>query len=233
MASIVLLTMLIVALGLGVAYWNARIAGKIWLESMAVGGWIRVVAWCGAIQSAMGFALIYTLVVGIPLALYLKVKVEFFEYWMSWLAVLAVPALIGSSLIIAIESWRRWGRARSLKNLGFAGWNTVSSVSSLDKDLTGIGEAVGKLFSVFSSSKSKPESDATSAAESAASDGDSGGDGESKSEDSDKGSAKGTALLALLLTVVSIIAGGWTTYKIMQKYIGSDPLPFDEARFLG
>ena len=233
MAVMILLTLLIVAIGLGVAYWNARIAGKIWLESKAVGGWIRVVAWCGAIQSAMGFALIYTLVVGIPLALYLKVEVEFFEYWMSWVAVLALPALIGSSLIIAIESWRRWGRERSLKNLGFAGWNTFSSTASLDKDLSAIGEAIGKLFSVFSSSKSKTESNAASTSESADSGSDSGGEGSSKSEDSDKGSGKGTALLALLLTIASIIAGGWTTYKIMQKYIGSDPLPFDEARFLG
>ena len=45
MAVMILLTLLIVAIGLGVAYWNARIAGKIWLESKAVGGWIRVVAW--------------------------------------------------------------------------------------------------------------------------------------------------------------------------------------------
>lgn len=227
MAVMILLTLLIVAVGLGVAYWNARIAGKIWLESKAVGGWVRVVAWCGAVQSAMGFALIYSLVVGIPLALYMKVKVEFFEYWMSWVTVLALPALIGSSLIIAIESWRRWGRERSLKNLGFAGWNTISSTASLEKDLRTIGEAIGKLFSVFSGSKSKTESSESASADSG---GDSGGD--SNNSDSGKSSGKGTALLALLLTIASIIAGCWTTYKIMQKYIGSDPLPFDEARFL-
>lgn len=231
MPGVILFMALIVGIGLGVAYWNARIAGKIWLESKAVGGWIRVVAWCGAIQSAVAFALVYTVVVGIPLALYLKVKVEFFEYWMDWLAVFAVPALIGSSLIIAIESWRRWGRNRSLLNLGFAGWNTVSSVSSLDKDLSAIGEAVGRLFHVFSSSKPVSEANAVSTTENSSS----GSDDAGKNDDSEseKSSGKGAALLALFLTIASIIAGGWTTYKIMQKYIGSDPLPFDEARFLG
>ncbi len=49
----------ILALNFGISWWNARSCGRAWVESKAVGGSIRVLVWCGAIQSAIGFSSVF------------------------------------------------------------------------------------------------------------------------------------------------------------------------------
>ncbi len=57
--------MLILVLGLNlvISFLNARNVGRVWAETKAIGGWIRVVAWAGAIQSAIGFTYVYAFIV--------------------------------------------------------------------------------------------------------------------------------------------------------------------------
>lgn len=54
-----LLLMLVLGVNLVISFLNARNVGRVWAETKAVGGWIRVLAWCGAIQSAIGFTYVY------------------------------------------------------------------------------------------------------------------------------------------------------------------------------
>ena len=53
----------VMILNLVISFLNARNVGRIWAETKAVGGWIRLLAWCGAIQSAVGFTFVYAIVV--------------------------------------------------------------------------------------------------------------------------------------------------------------------------
>ena len=59
-----LMLFLVLGLNLVISFLNARNVGRIWAESKAVGGWGRLLAWCGAIQSAAGFTFVYAVVVG-------------------------------------------------------------------------------------------------------------------------------------------------------------------------
>ena len=59
-----LMLVLVLGLNLVISFLNARNVGHVWAESKAVGGWIRLLAWCGAIQSAAGFTFVYAVVVG-------------------------------------------------------------------------------------------------------------------------------------------------------------------------
>ena len=59
-----LMLFLVLGLNLVISFLNARNVGRIWAESKAVGGWVRLLAWCGAIQSAAGFTFVYAVVVG-------------------------------------------------------------------------------------------------------------------------------------------------------------------------
>ena len=45
-----LMLFLVLGLNLVISFLNARNVGRIWAESKAVGGWVRLLAWCGAIQ---------------------------------------------------------------------------------------------------------------------------------------------------------------------------------------
>ena len=222
--------------GLFVAYWNARVAGKIWVEAKAVGGWIRLVAWCGAAESAIGFSGIYAIVIGFPLALYFKVDPMSIFYTSFWLAVFLVPVAIGSMLVITIESWRRWYREKSLANLGVAGWNTLSSGFSMDHtfrnmySLKNAASSVGSSIDSSGSSDSSSSNDSGGGSDSSSSNDSSGGSSDSSSSSSSDNKWK--LFLALIVALIVIAAGCWTTYTIMKKYIGTDPLPTDKARFI-
>jgi hypothetical protein len=44
---------IILGLNFGISWWNAKTCGRAWEESKAIGGSVRVFAWCGAVQSAI------------------------------------------------------------------------------------------------------------------------------------------------------------------------------------
>jgi hypothetical protein len=47
---------LILVLNVGISWMNAGVSGRSWEESKALGGIVRLVVWCTAIQSAIGFS---------------------------------------------------------------------------------------------------------------------------------------------------------------------------------
>lgn len=54
-----MLIFLVLLINCVISFWNAKVSGKIWAESKGIGGWIRILAWCAAIQSAVGFSYVY------------------------------------------------------------------------------------------------------------------------------------------------------------------------------
>lgn len=107
------------------SYWNARYVGEIWHETKAVGGWTHVVTWSAGIQSALGFTMIYAVIVAFVGGItgYLPASLLALMANLLWLAIV-IPA-IGSGLAIVIECWIRYKREKSLLNLGVASLNTV------------------------------------------------------------------------------------------------------------
>ncbi|MGD0641392.1 MAG: hypothetical protein ABSC22_11650, partial [Roseiarcus sp.] len=125
-ATVPIWLFLILALNFGISWWNARTCGRAWVESKAIGGAIRVLVWCGAIQSAIGFSSVFLF----PL-LFLA-NAAFPDYFTAdqlngavslWYLTIIFPAL-GTGLIITIESWIAAYREHSLMNIGVAAYNT-------------------------------------------------------------------------------------------------------------
>src|SRR3546814_11235201 len=89
-----------------ISWWNAYACGRNWIEARMLGGWPWVMVCCGAIQSAIGFSMVYgTVELG---ALYLvgylppetvKLAMDF------WYVMIVIPAL-GSGLLLPITSWK-------------------------------------------------------------------------------------------------------------------------------
>ena len=184
----------VMILNLVISFLNARNVGRIWAESKAVGGWIRLLAWCGAIQSAVGFTFVYAIVVS-----YIAVSTGYLPASMLGLLssliylMIIVPA-IGSGIIITIQSWINFAREKSLMNLGVAGWNTFAqayntynAIQSFGPALDTVQEGLGGLFD---------------------------GDGDSDN----------STIRVLLLAAIILLAGVMTTTVIIRRYEASLPV---------
>lgn len=139
----------LILLNLGISWWNARVCGQVWDEARALGGWLRLVVWSGAVQSAVGFSSVVLLVVGGGAYATGYLPKEAVKPMTDlWYVLVIVPALM-SGWIITIHSWIELWRERSLTGLAATSWNTYASISNTYNAVTGMGDAfgsVGKLF---------------------------------------------------------------------------------------
>ncbi|MGO4870934.1 MAG: hypothetical protein ACLPGW_10035 [Roseiarcus sp.] len=193
---------LILALNFGISWWNARTCGRAWVESKAVGGSIRVLVWCGAIQSAVGFSSVFLF------PLLFVANAAFPEYFTAdqlngalslWYVTIIFPAL-GTGFIITIESWIAAYREHSLMNIGVAAYNTFAEVHNTMSAINGLGPAfqsVGKMFASVASGR---------------------GDAKGKA-------AMLGAMIAIAVVVFALSAGVILTAVLIHRYAGTVPLP--------
>lgn len=122
--------MLLLVVNLAISVFNAYQVGRVWIISKVAGGWISLLAWCGAIQSAVGFTVVYAYVIA-----NIAITIGFMDQIAAQLmlaltyVVIIVPAL-GTGLIIVIQSWITLCRERTLVNFGVTAWNTVATISN-------------------------------------------------------------------------------------------------------
>lgn len=140
---------LMLALNFGISWVNCWSVGRVWQESKALGGWIRALTWCGAIQAAIGFSSVIGFLFGAVLhtAGYLPDRVAHGAVSL-WYLLIIIPAL-STGLMITIASWIAAYRDRSWANMGTAAYNTFAMAHNTYGAIDGISQAwagVGKLF---------------------------------------------------------------------------------------
>lgn len=187
---------LILLVNLVISFLNARSCGRMWAESKAIGGWIHVLTWCGAIQSAIGFTTVWSFFIGTVAYLVGYLNSSMISFYSSFLYVLIILPAIGTGILITIESWIQFFREKSLLNLGTAGWNSFAEIYNIYHAVNSFGDA----FSIVK-------------------------DGFSELFDSDSDNDASPILLVILLAVFSLFAGIMTTYWIVQRYAASLPMP--------
>lgn len=139
----------IVVINLLISWFNAKSTGKIWLESKAVGGWVRLMAWCGAIISAVGFTYCYSIIITMGLLMTNTISEQIAQYVFNLTYLLVVVPIIGAGLIVTINSWIMFARERSLKNLGVASWNTFAQAFNMYNALDGVPSAFSSISDLF------------------------------------------------------------------------------------
>ena len=132
---------LMILVNIGISFWNAKEAGKIWAESKGVGGWVRVLTWCAVIQSAIGFTYAYAIIIGALAYNFGYISPYTFRLLMDLTYVLIIIPALGSGLAITIHSWIAFAREKSLMNLGTAGWNTFAQAYNMYNAYQSFGEA--------------------------------------------------------------------------------------------
>jgi hypothetical protein len=196
----------ILALNFGISWWNARTCGRAWEESKAVGGTIRVLVWCDAIQSAIGFSSVFLF------PMIFLAHAFFPDYFTDdylngalslWYITIIFPAL-GSGLIITIESWIAAYRNHSLANLGGAAYNTFAQGYNTMNAIRSLGPAFQSVAKMFASVAKG------------------------------RGDAKGKAailgvMIAVLVVALALSAGAILTAVLIHRYAGTVPLPADPS----
>lgn len=152
-----------------ISIFNAWGCGKSWTETKAVGKFPHLLNWCGAIMSAIGFTWCYMLIVGwvgytIPFdhkvhgdtvnSPYLDEKDLSFLFDMGY-AILVVP-LIGSGMVITVNSWCVAWRNRTFGNSAIAVYNTFAMYENIYSAVTESAGVFGRIdsYSKFSSGDS-------------------------------------------------------------------------------
>ncbi len=190
----------VMILNLVISFMNARNVGRVWAESKAVGGWVRVLTWCGAIQSAVGFTFVYAIVIAYIAVSTGYLPPQMLNVLMSLVYLLIIIPAIGSGILITIQSWINFARDKSLMNLGMAGWNTFAqayntynAIQSFGPALDTVQEGLGGLFD---------------------------GDGDSDN----------SSLRVILLAAIVLLAGVMTTTVIIRRYEASLPVSEEVRR---
>ncbi len=192
---------IILALNFAISWLNARTCGRAWVESKALGGFIRVLVWCGAVQSAIGFSSVFLFpLIFVANGLFPDYFTE--EYVNAavslWYVTIIFPAL-GSGLIITIESWITAYRDRSLLNLGRAAYNTLAQVHNTMSAIDSLGPALKSVGEMFTSALS--------------------GRGSGK----DKAALLGL-MIAAVVVAAALAAGTILTIVLIHRYAGTVPL---------
>lgn len=190
-----IILILLLALNFGISWWNCYAVGKVWEETKAVGGFPRVLAWCGAIQSAIGFSSVAGALLGYVAFQLGYMPPTILKGAVSLWYVLVIIPCVTTGLIITIESWNQWWRDKSLMNLGFASYNTFAQIHNTVGMIQNMGPAfkdVGELFSALTSS------------------------------DDAKGKLAG---LAIFIVIAALASGIILTAVLIKKYSGTVALP--------
>jgi hypothetical protein len=191
----------LILLTIGISYWNARVCGKVWDEVKALGGWMRLVVWSGAVQSAVGFSAVLMLMLsGIAIAAGCLPKEYAKQMSGLWYVLVIIPALM-SGWVIMIHSWIELWRERSLTNLAITSWNTFANLKNTYDAFQNMGGALDGAGSLF------------------------------KDLDLDIDDPKAAlALLAIGLVLASVLGGVLLTYWIIKRNRGALALPSLQRR---
>lgn len=141
---------LMLLLNLGISWLNCWAVGGMWAETKATGGFPRLLAWCGAVQAAVGFSSVLLYGLGYVLHATGYMPDSAFKAAMQlWYVLVVVPA-IGTGLFILIESWIIAFRTRSILDMASAAYNTFAMAHNIYGATKNMGSALSGVGDFFS-----------------------------------------------------------------------------------
>jgi len=146
---VALIAVILWFVNLGISIWNAYAVGKAWVESKHAGGLSQLVAWAGAIMSALGFTWCYlTLlaVLGTGLGFW---SADVANAALSLGYIIIVLGVLSSGAVIMLDSWSNAYRHRTLGNVGVAGYNTFAELYNGYNAISGVPAAFKAVLGFF------------------------------------------------------------------------------------
>jgi hypothetical protein len=138
----------------GISWLNCWFVGKSWAESKVIGGWTRVVTLAAAVMGACGFIWCNLLVLGYIASTHvavLPVKYQLNDTYLELLwnmgYALVIFPILGSGLMIWVDSVKQAYKNRDGVSIGVAGYNTFAMAYdtwNAAKFLPTVFEKIGK-----------------------------------------------------------------------------------------
>jgi hypothetical protein len=146
---------LIWLLNLVISIFNAVGCGHAWNYTKMQGGIAHFLNWMGAIMSACGFTwcILIPLSLGVQAMGYLTPEQTLAALELGY--VLIIPAVLGSGLVITIDSWAQFYKRPGLLNGGVAAWNTFAQVRNTMNAIQVLPGAISHLGKVLGGGDSK------------------------------------------------------------------------------
>lgn len=187
-------------LNLVISILNAVGAGYAWNYTKLQGGIAHFMNWMAAIMSACGFTwcILIPLSYGCQAAGWLTPEQSLAMLELGY--VIIIPAVLGTGLVITIDSWVQFYKRPGLLNGGVAAYNTFAQVRNTMNAIEVMPKALGHLGKVL------------------------GGDGKRSSGSSDDAKGK-AALLIIVLVALSLISGILLTRWIILSMAQRSTLP--------
>jgi hypothetical protein len=137
-------------LNFGISAWNAYAVGTAWVEARVVGGWPRVMCWCGAVMSATGFSWCYLILLVLGAYQYQYINLEQRDIALSLGYIVLIPGMLMSGLVITVDSWARAFRRGGFLNYGIAAYNTYAQIHNTWSAINTFPAAFGRVRGYFS-----------------------------------------------------------------------------------
>ena len=138
-----------------ISCFNAYSVGNMWFEARVIGGWTRILAYCGAIMSAAGFSYVYTIIIGLVLYSIGVLDSGHFGMLISLVYLFLVIPIIGSGLAITVNSVIVAYHQRSWVNSGIASWNIMAQAYNMYSAISAVPASVKSVGGLFKGSNNK------------------------------------------------------------------------------
>lgn len=161
----VLLVVLLIGLNLFISFWNANVVGRFWSERRNLPTSYRVLQWCGVIMAVCGFFYCYvTILTAIMAGLNLfpilgqalfKVEISsddvatLVEFITSLSYLIVIVPVLGTGMIIMVNSWIVAYRRRDLASIGIGIYNTGAQIHNLVNAVRYVPQATRSLGKGF------------------------------------------------------------------------------------
>lgn len=154
-----LVLLLFIVLNFGISFWNAYASGAYLTESKIIGGWTRVITWCGLIMSACGFTWVYLTILTMIAVAGHWLTPEWGEVMFKLGYLIIILPVIGSGFGIWASSIANAYRRRSFGSIGIAGWNTYAQYRNTWEAASHAPGFLKDVLNAFSSKKSRNSKD--------------------------------------------------------------------------
>jgi hypothetical protein len=145
------LAIILLFVNLGISWFNAWSVGRTWADTKAMGGWARLLAWCGAAMSACGFTYVYLTILSMLAVSFHVLPPQYARAALELGYVMIILPLLGSGLGITINSIATAWRRRDLMSIGMAGYNTYAQIYNTYAAATTLPGVLSDLNRTFNS----------------------------------------------------------------------------------
>lgn len=148
-----------------ISYWNATVVGRFWSEKDDLPTWTRVIMWSGAIMAVSGFFVVYVSLLTMIMkdlhmfewlaTAFFKITLEPAEIEMLVQNIFDLAYLViifpvlGTGLMITINSWIVAYARRDLLSVGVAGYNTFAQLNNTIRAVRYVPQATRSLGKSF------------------------------------------------------------------------------------